>query len=173
MTADAKERLISKLAAAGSFAVGALFLVTAYAKLRPQAGFPWTFDSIRVSLSFFAFDVEAYKILPPNMVDIVADVLPFFELVLGFWLISRLAARISVLIATATMLLFFSAQLSVYLRNMKIPCGCGFFPGEVIGPISLTIDAILLLFCTALTIGTFRSQSIQQNVASVSIPAKA
>ena len=153
-----RDTLIGGLTKLGCIALGAMFLVTGYAKLKPQPGFPWTLDSVRLSLAFFAEYVDAYKILPSNLVNLAADILPFFELALGLWLLSRVAARISTAVASATMLLFFSAQLSVYLRGIKAGCGCELFSGEQIGPVSLTIDATLFLLCLAATISSYRAK---------------
>ena len=86
-------------------------------------------------------------------------VLPFVELGLGAWLIAGIALRLSSTLCAATMLTFFTAQLSVYLRNMVVKCGCGLFAGEQIGPLSLTIDALLFLVCLAIAIDAFGSRN--------------
>ena len=56
----------------GRFALSAVFFVTAYAKVRPQGGMPWTVGSIKVSLAMFALGVDSYQILPPWAVNPVA-----------------------------------------------------------------------------------------------------
>ena len=142
----------------GRVTIGATFVYAAYQKLKPQIpGFAWSVGSLRVSLAMFGISIDNYRILPPWTVTLVADVLPFIELVLGLWLIAGLALRFSSLFSVAATFVFLAVQLSAYLRNMKIPCGCDLIPGEVIGPLSLTIDLVLFLACLFLTIGSFRS----------------
>jgi Methylamine utilisation protein MauE len=86
----------------------------------------------------FAMSVDGYQILPPWGVSAVAHLLPFIELGLGLWLIAGVGLRFSSLISALVMLTFFGSELSVYLRNIQAPCGCGLIPGEQIGPVSLS-----------------------------------
>lgn len=75
--------------------------------------------------------------------------------------------------AAATMLTFFAVQLFAYLRDLVIPCGCRLFDNEQVGPVSLTIDALLFLLCVAIAIDAFHARNgarrtsrvIEQSVA--------
>lgn len=145
------------LTRAGRIAISVIFLYTGFSKIKPQAGFPWSIASVKASLAMFAFDVEAYKILPAQAISAAAHFLPFFEIAVGFWLLIGIASHISELLSAVTFLMFFSAQLSVYLRDIKIGCGCDLIPGEQVGPLSLTIDAALFLTCLGLTVQAFRA----------------
>jgi hypothetical protein len=141
----------------GRIAIGATLVYTAYGKLKPPfPGFGWSIATLRVSLAMFAISIEAYKILPAWATTLTADILPFFELTLGIWLITGIAARFSTLCSTVLFATFFSAMLSVYLRGIKAGCGCGLIPDEQIGPLSLTIDAAFLLVCALITTVEFR-----------------
>jgi uncharacterized membrane protein YphA (DoxX/SURF4 family) len=138
----------------GRLALAAVFLVAAYAKLKPQGPMPWSFASIRTSLSMFAMQVDSYQLLPEQSVNLVAHTLPPFELVLGLWLLSGIALRISSLITTLLLGGFFSVMVHSYLGGLEINCGC-FGPGEKLGPWTLVRDGSLLAVALAVTIGAF------------------
>src|SRR5271155_3150310 len=74
------------------------FFFAAYAKLKPQGPMPWSYASIRTSLAMFAMQVDSYQLLPEQAVNFVAHFLPPFELLLGLWLLSGIALRLSSLI---------------------------------------------------------------------------
>lgn len=107
----------------------------------------------------FATLVDGYQILPSWGGTLVARFLPFVELVLGVWLIAGLVLRFSASLSALAIFTFFMGQMSAYLRNMRVPCGCGLIPGEQIGPLSLTIDALLFVVCLAIAIDAFRSRN--------------
>lgn len=157
------------LLAAGRLVLAAIFLVAAYAKMKPQAGMPWTFASVRTSLAMFAMGVDSYQMLPPWAVNAVAHFLPPFELFLGLWLLSGIALRISSIISTLALGGFIAAMFSAYERGLTISCGC-FGPGEQIGPKTLIRDAFLFLpLALAVTTGAFwirRRRSSSESVAA-------
>ena len=159
MKTQISEKWLGIMSVVGRVAIGIIFLITGYFKVRPLPGFPWSVASVKISLAMFGTAVDSYQILPPWGVSLMAHFLPFVELALGILLLAGLALRFSTLLSAIAVLTFFTAQLSAYLRNMEIPCGCGLIPGEQIGPLSLTIDALLLLLCLALTFSAFRERS--------------
>jgi uncharacterized membrane protein YphA (DoxX/SURF4 family) len=139
----------------GRVALGVVFLVAAYAKLRPQVpGMPWSAASIRTSLSMFAMQVDSYQLLPPTAVRPAAHLLPFFELALGVWLLSGLALRLSSLITTLLLGGFFGLMVRTYALGLEINCGC-FGPGEKLGTKTLVRDGTLLALSIAVTVGAF------------------
>ena len=84
----------------GRLAFATIFLVAAYAKLKPQAAMPWSIASVRTSLSMFAMQVDSYQLLSPQAVSLAAHLLPFIELALGLWLLTGLWLRYSSLFTT-------------------------------------------------------------------------
>lgn len=139
----------------GRVILAAIFIVAAYAKMKPQTAVPWTVGSIRVSLSMFAMGVDSYQMLPPWAVNAVAFLLPPFELFVGLWLLSGIALRFSSLIASAMIVGFIVAMWSAYERGLTISCGC-FGPGELIGPKTLIRDGLEYLpLAFAVTFGAF------------------
>src|SRR5262249_21162534 len=107
----------------GRLVMGGVFLVAGYSKVRPLEGMPWTLPSIDIALAKFAFNVEAYKILPVWAVTPVAHFLPIFEIVLAVWLIIGIGPRFSCALSAIAMFVFTSAMLSAYLRKLDIDCG--------------------------------------------------
>jgi uncharacterized membrane protein YphA (DoxX/SURF4 family) len=175
MTPDNNLSLMNK-GARGSFwrlllivarvALGIIFVVAAYAKMKPQPGMFWSAASVKTSLAMFAMGVDSYQMLPPWAVSPVAHFVPIFELVLGLWLLSGIALRLSSVISTLAICAFITAMFSAYERGLTISCGC-FGPGEQIGPFTLVRDALLFLpLALAVTIGAFLVRRKRDPVSS-------
>jgi hypothetical protein len=138
----------------GQLILAAIFLVAAYAKLKPQAAVPWSAASVKTSLSLFAMQVDSYQLLPPQLVSPVAHLLPPFELFLGLWLLSGVLLPYSALVTTLLIGAFFATQVRTYRAGLEINCGC-FGPGERLGPKTLLHDGAFLALALAVTIGAF------------------
>jgi uncharacterized membrane protein YphA (DoxX/SURF4 family) len=152
---DASRQTTGKiLLTIGRLALAVIFLVAAYAKLKPQAPVPWTMGSMRVSLSMFAMQVDSYQLLPAALVSPAAHFLPPFELFVGLWLLSGIALRYSALVTSLLLAVFFGVMVRSYFLGLEINCGC-FGPGERLGPLTLLRDGSLLALSLAVTIGAF------------------
>jgi uncharacterized membrane protein YphA (DoxX/SURF4 family) len=160
----------------GRLVLAAIFLVAAYAKLKPQAAVPLSSASIKTSLSLFAMQVDSYQLLPPQLVSPVAHLLPPFELFLGLWLLSGVLLPYSALVTTLLIGAFFATQVRTYRAGLEINCGC-FGPGERLGPKTLLHDGAFLALALAVTIGAFilrrRRRVESAPVSSVSAPQRA
>ena len=137
--------------------LAAVFIVAAYAKMRPQLNMPWSLGAVRTSLSMFAMQVDSYQLLPPQAVSAAAHWLPFIELALGLWLLSGLWLRYSSLFTTLLLGGFFALMVRTYASGLEINCGC-FGPGEKLGVKSLIRDGSLLGFSLAVTVCAFLSK---------------
>jgi uncharacterized membrane protein YphA (DoxX/SURF4 family) len=156
MTSESRRKFGRLLMILGRLALGIIFIVAAISKLRPLAGMPWTIASIKTSLAMFAMGVDSYQILPPWAVSALAHYLPFFELVLGVWLISGIGLRISSLLSTLAICAFIYAMFSAWRRGLTINCGCFGQGGKPIGPVDMMRDGLLFLpLSMALFIGSF------------------
>jgi len=151
---DPRGNLARTLLLLGRLALAAIFIVAAYAKLKPQAAVPWSAASVKTSLSLFAMQVDSYQLLPPQLVSPVAHLLPPFELFLGLWLLSGVFLPYSALVTTLLIAAFFATQVRTYRAGLEINCGC-FGPGERLGPKTLLHDGAFLALALALTIGAF------------------
>lgn len=140
----------------GGIIVGSVFIAAAYGKMKPPAGFAWSWTSLKISLAWFAAQVDSYQVLPPSAVNAVAHSLPYFELFLGLWLVSGIARRFSSLLASLALLGFMIAITSAYFRGLKIDCGCGIGPAEQVGPDALLRDGLkFFLPAVLVAIGSF------------------
>lgn len=92
----------------------------------------------------FAAAIEAYKLLPPDIVLRVVRVLPWFEIVLGILLITGPKIRYAAASAGALLAFFIAIMLLTYLRGIEADCGC-FGIGEKISPFTLVRDTLFLL----------------------------
>jgi uncharacterized membrane protein YphA (DoxX/SURF4 family) len=138
----------------GRLALAVVFLVAAYAKLKPQIPVPWSLTSIKTSLSMFAMQVDSYQLLPPSQVIRVAHFLPLFELFLGLWLLSGIALKFSSVVSTLVLTGFFTLMVRTYALGLSINCGC-FGPSEQLGPKTVLRDGSLLALSLAVTAGAF------------------
>lgn len=154
MSNEARASLGRILLLAGRIALAAIFLVAAYAKLKPQGGMLWSAASVKTSLAMFAMQVDSYQMLPETAVNTVAHLLPPFELVLGLWLLSGIALPFSSLITTLLIGGFFSVMVRTYALGLEVSCGC-FGPGEQLGAKTLIRDGSLLALSLAVTVGAF------------------
>lgn len=94
----------------------------------------------------FAAAVYNYRILPDALVNIVALVLPWVEVLVGGMLIVGIWMPGAVLIYTLLMISFIAALAYNVARGLDIHCGC-FSPtsGEVINLWTITRDAAIFL----------------------------
>jgi uncharacterized membrane protein YphA (DoxX/SURF4 family) len=117
--------------------LGGIFVYAAYVKLRD----PW---------QLFAMSIDSYQILPLNMVEMAAHVIPLLELVLGLMVISGIWLRISGTILSLVLLTFFTLMVRAYAKGMQINCGC-FGPGEIISWKTLLRDGSMAAAAIAMT----------------------
>jgi uncharacterized membrane protein YphA (DoxX/SURF4 family) len=133
----------------GRVALGAIFLIAAYAKLH-FAG-EWHLHDYQF---FFAMAIDSYKMLPISAVQLMAQVLPWFELALGTLLIVGVAVRWIGLITSGLLLVFIGAMTRAKILGLEINCGC-FGNNEKLGALTLIRDSSLLVLALAVTIGAF------------------
>jgi uncharacterized membrane protein YphA (DoxX/SURF4 family) len=112
----------------GRLILGGIFLYAGYSKaFLPNANFwpPFLLKfSLATNIQNFAFQVEAFKLLPPWGVQFVAHTLPFTEIILGLLVLIGWRLRIWGTLLTLIMLGFFVVVTRAYLLHMDINCGC-------------------------------------------------
>ena len=130
----------------GRLVLGGIFIYAGYSKVFLPNHNLWPLFvlkfSISTNISNFAFQVEAFKMLPPWGVQFVAHTLPFTEIILGLLMLIGWRLRIWASFLTLIMLGFFVVVLRAYLLHMNINCGC-FATPEPIGPRKILEDAAL------------------------------
>jgi uncharacterized membrane protein YphA (DoxX/SURF4 family) len=144
----------------GRIALGLIFLYAAYAKLHFEG--EW---HLRDYHFFFAMAIDSYKMLPISAVQVMARVLPWFELALGGLLIAGVAVRWIGLITSGLLLVFIGAMTRAKILGLEINCGC-FGNNEKLGTATLIRDSSLLVLALAVTIGAFLLKKRRDTVSS-------
>jgi len=144
----------------GRVALGLIFLYAAYAKLHFEG--EW---HLRDYHFFFAMAIDSYKMLPISAVQIMARVLPWFELALGGLLIAGVAVRWIGSITSGLLLVFIGAMTRAKILGLEINCGC-FGNNEKLGTATLIRDSSLLVLALAVTVGAFLVTKRQDKVSS-------
>ena len=114
------------LALAARLYLGAVFVLACWHKI--------------VEPGAFAIDIATYQILPLALVNPMAIVLPWVELVAGSMLLVGFRARAGALLVAAMMTVFTAAIAIALRRGLEMSCGCFASQGAAEDPISwLTI----------------------------------
>ena len=144
----------------GRVVLGAIFLYAAYSKLYFDGA--WHLHDYHF---FFAMAIDSYKMLPLSVVEWMARILPWFELLLGALLIVGIGLRWAGSITTALLLVFIGAMTRAKILGLEINCGC-FGNNEKLGTATLIRDSSLLVLALAVTIGAFLIKRRQAGVSS-------
>jgi uncharacterized membrane protein YphA (DoxX/SURF4 family) len=75
--------------------------------------------------------VQAYRLLPTDMAEIVGYILPAVEIGIGLLLLVGLMTRIAALAALVLLVAFVIGVSSAWARGLSIDCGCFGGGGEV------------------------------------------
>jgi putative oxidoreductase len=68
--------------------------------------------------------IAGFRLLPAWLVAPVAVILPYFELLLGLYLVAGLFTRVAGWVATGQFVLYGAAIASAVLRGIPANCGC-------------------------------------------------
>jgi uncharacterized membrane protein YphA (DoxX/SURF4 family) len=103
-------------------------------------------DKLRYPLEF-ARIIDAYQLLPENLVGIVAAVLPFLELICGIFLIIGFWVLPSLVWVGLLLIAFMIGMGQAYFRGLSIDCGCFSVTGSKSGITTWTVlrDVLILL----------------------------
>jgi uncharacterized membrane protein YphA (DoxX/SURF4 family) len=144
----------------GRVALGGIFVYAWFAKL--HFGGDW---HLRDYHFFFAMLIDSYKILPIAAVELMARILPWFELIVGIWLILGVGLRWAGLASSSLLLVFIGAMTRAKIMGLEINCGC-FGNNEKLGTLTLLRDSSLLVLALAVTIGAFLIKKRKTRVSS-------
>lgn len=110
------------LAVPARWYLGALFVVAAWHKVAVPHS--------------FAVDVATYGILPLALVNLMAIILPWLEIVAGLMLLAGLRTRAAALLVTGMVAMFLGALAIALARGLDMSCGCFASQGAGDDPIS-------------------------------------
>jgi uncharacterized membrane protein YphA (DoxX/SURF4 family) len=109
----------------------------------------------------FAKIVSNYQILPGQLINSVAIVLPWLEAILGLFILCGWCLPGAAVLANLLLLAFLGALCSTVARGIDINCGCfsvkAAAPQHIVWPLAL--DFLFLLLGTAVAIHVFRARS--------------
>lgn len=77
----------------------------------------------------FAAQITAFRIVPHALIAPLALLLPFFEVLLGGYLVAGLYTRVAAVVAAVQLAIFATAIGSAVARGLSLSCGC-FGPGD-------------------------------------------
>ncbi len=159
----------------GRLILGPIFIYAGYSKaFLPNSHFwPWFFFkfSLSTNIANFAFQVEAFKLLPPWGVQFVAHTLPLTEIILGVLVLIGWRLRIWATLLALIMCGFSIVVTRAFLLHMNINCGCFATPQ----PIDLTKvleDAAMALLAVLTAVFAF-IESRQQHPWTAPEPTSA
>jgi len=72
----------------------------------------------------FAKIIHNYRILPPELINLLAIILPWIELVTGISLIIGFKYQGANMLILAMLIVFIAALIASYARGLNINCGC-------------------------------------------------
>lgn len=75
--------------------------------------------------------VNAYQVMPKPAVEVVAAVLPWFELALGLLVLLGVGTRLVAVISALLLLTFMAGVTQAWVRGLSIDCGCFGGGGDV------------------------------------------
>ncbi len=102
--------------------LGLVFLFACYHKILDPAA--------------FALDIATYQILPLALINLMAIVLPWVELVAAVMLIAAWHTRTAAVLIIAMMAMFTVAIMIALAKGLDMSCGCFASQGTVDDPIS-------------------------------------
>ncbi|HSH93040.1 MAG TPA: MauE/DoxX family redox-associated membrane protein [Roseimicrobium sp.] len=99
----------------------------------------------------FAIDVANYRLVPHDMINLVAVLLPWIEVTAGVFVLAGVWLQPAAVVITFLTGTFLIAILSALARGLNIECGCfGTVGGRHVGLVNLLIDSTLLLLSVLL-----------------------
>ena len=92
----------------------------------------------------FALDVSHYRLVPHELINLVAILVPWIEITAGSFVLAGIWLRAAALVITSLTTMFFFVIVSALARGLNIDCGCfGTVGGQHVGLVNLAIDVTL------------------------------
>ena len=116
----------------------------------------------------FAKIIYYYKLMPGDLINVFALLLPWIELIAGIFLIFGYWEKSAALLITLLLVVFLVALTSAFARGIDISCGCFSTTSRVKGHVlsyifrdALMIVAVLMILAARERFLSFRSKSPQ------------
>lgn len=99
----------------------------------------------------FAVAVSHYRLVPHELLNLLAILLPWIEVTAGVFVLAGIWLRAAALVITGLTAVFFALIVSALARGLNIECGCfGTVGGKNVGLLNLAIDATLFFLAAFL-----------------------
>lgn len=96
----------------GRLGIAAIFLYAGYEKIRE----PWL---------QFAISIDTFKVVPETWLQPIARYLPWFEVILGVWLLLPSAiSKYGALVSTGMLTFFLGIGIRASVLGLTVDCGC-------------------------------------------------
>lgn len=120
----------------------------------------------------FAEAVANYRLVPHDLINLVAILLPWIELVAGLFVIFGVWLVASTWLINLMTIIFIAAIGSAVWRGLSIECGCfGTVGGRSVGMTAIAEDALLLL-CGLLLVWSQRGKQHPAPIREMSVPVQ-
>jgi putative oxidoreductase len=141
---------------AARLVLGGVFIYAGYSKVHFDGR--WHFGDYQF---LFALAIDSYKMMPLWLVQWMARVLPWLEVLLGAMLILGIALRWVTSAMTALLVVFMIALTRATILGLEINCGC-FGYGSVKPSTELFHDSGLLVLALAVTAAAFFAPRVRR-----------
>jgi putative oxidoreductase len=119
----------------------------------------------------FAEAVANYRLLPYELINLVAITLPGIEIVAGGFLMLGLWTRASAWLINVMTVVFIAAITSAVIRGLNVECGCfGTVGGRRVGLTAIAEDLVLLV-CGWWILKRFARTAVDTTAPEVSLPS--
>jgi uncharacterized membrane protein YphA (DoxX/SURF4 family) len=116
---------------------------------------PFSLQSIKLALFYFALQVDSYQLLPAWGVQFVAHTLPIAEILIGLLLLVGWGLRIWTTLVTLLIAGLFVTVVRAYSLGLQINCGC-FSKPEPLTLVTVLRDGALLAIAVLMTVFAFQ-----------------
>ena len=72
----------------------------------------------------FAGSIQAYELMPISIINLLAIVLPWIELVCGLFLVGGILVRANAIVLSGMLIVFMAGISTAMARGLNIDCGC-------------------------------------------------
>jgi len=100
----------------------------------------------------FAQAIYNYRMVPNVVINVMAIVLPWLELICGILIIVGVLVRGSALLIGAMLAVFIIALSSALMRGLDISCGCFTLEGGRSIAANTLVEDILLIICAGIVL---------------------
>lgn len=117
----------------------------------------------------FALAVGNYRLVPHELINLVAILVPWVEVLAGLMVLTGIWLRAAALVISSLTVMFAVVIVSALARGLNIECGCfGTVGGKHVGLVNLVIDATL--FCLSALLAWRAGHTFSETGAQTSAP---